>query len=171
MTKTLIVYFSHVGENYVSGNIIDLKIGNTEVIAKEIQSLTDGDLFKIEPLHPYPYKYHECTDIAKKELNHNERPKITNVLNHIQDYENIYLGYPSWWGTMPMCVWTFLEEYDLTDKNIYPFCTHEGSQMGKSVEDIKKLCPQSHIKKSFAIYGSQVHRAQEQVKNWIKENI
>lgn len=167
--KDFIVYFSHDKENYVNGEIKALDIGNTKVVAKKIQQLTSGDLFEIKPLHDYPYVYRECTDLAKKELHENARPKIRNLVSYIEDYDNIYLGYPNWWGTMPMCVWTFLESYDLSGKNIYPFCTHEGSGMGESEKDIKKLCPDSYVHTGLDIRGSQVFNSDEKIEKWIKE--
>ena len=169
MKKNLIVYFSHKKQNYVSGTIKELKVGNTEVIAKKLQKLLDADLFEMIPLHDYPFDYDECTQIAKQELIHKVRPKLLNVVPHIREYQNIYLGFPSWWGTMPMCVWTFLESYDFSEKYIYPFCTHEGSGLGKSIHDIERLCPDSFIQKGLDIYGSQVHQSDVKISEWIKE--
>lgn len=167
--KTLIVYFSHNQENYVSGTIQDLKIGNTKVVAEKMQDILKCDIFEIKPMYAYPYHYHECTEIAKKELHHNERPKIINIVPLFHDYDTIYLGYPNWWGTMPMCVWTFLESYDFTNKVIYPFCTHEGSGFGNSIQNIKELCPSSQVKEGLAIYGSQVQESDYTIKQWLKE--
>lgn len=170
MKKNLIVYFSHRGENYINGKIQDLQIGNTEIIAKKIDEKIEADIFEIIPLHEYPRHYHKCTDVAKKEHDKNERPKIINIVSHMEQYDTIYLGYPNWWGTMPMCVWTFLENYDLSNKDIYPFCTHEGSGIATSIEDLKKLCPSSNIKKGFDIYGSQVEEDNQKLQVWMEEN-
>ncbi|MBS5112989.1 MAG: flavodoxin [Coprobacillus cateniformis] len=167
--KSLIVYFSHDKENYVGGQIQNLDVGNTKIVALKIQEFIKADLFEIKPLHDYPYVYHECTELAKKELHENARPKIKNIVSHIEQYDHIYLGFPSWWSTMPMCVWTFLESYDLSGKHIYPFCTHEGSGMGQSIQDIKKLCPDSFIHQGFAILGSQVHNCDKNIQKWLKE--
>lgn len=94
MSKNLIVYFSHDKENYVAGKIVKLDIGNTKVVAKKIQSIIGGDTFEILPLHEYPFEYHRCTEVAKKELENNERPKILNIVSHFEDYDNIFIGYP-----------------------------------------------------------------------------
>lgn len=169
MKKNLIVYFSHRKENYVAGIIKELKVGNTEVIAMKIHESIEADLFEIIPLHEYPCRYHECTSLAKKELQENKRPKISNIVPHIEQYENIYLGYPNWWGTMPMCVWTFLETYDLSNKKIYPFCTHEGSGLASSIRDIQALCPTSIVQKGLEIYGSQVEMADAKIQAWLEE--
>ena len=105
--KSIVVYFSHKGENYVSGNIINLTKGNTEVIAEKIQKLTGADIFEIETVKNYPVIYRETTETAKQELNSNARPELKRIPD-ISGYETIYLGYPNWWNTMPMAVFTFL---------------------------------------------------------------
>lgn len=170
MKKSLIVYFSHRKENYVASAIKDLKIGNTEVIAKKVQAIIGAELFEIHPLHEYPSKYDECTKLAKDELETNARPKIINIISHFEEYENIYLGYPNWCSTMPMCLWTFLESYDFTNKHIYPFCTHEGSGLGKSISDLNKICPNAIIHQGLDIFGSQVFDSDEKIFKWLKEN-
>ena len=117
---------------------MNLPVGNTEVVAKIIQEMTAGDLFRIEPVHAYPGDYTETTEVAKQEMRTNARPKLTGHMESMAPYGVVFLGYPIWWGTMPMPVFTFLEEYDLSGKTIAPFCTHEGSGLGRSVTDIKK---------------------------------
>lgn len=167
--KTLVAYFSHNKENYFNGTIQSIEVGNTQVVAEKLQNMLKADIYQIQPLHEYPEKYDECIARAKEELNKDERPKIMNRVPHMEDYDRIYLGFPNWWGTMPMCVWTFLESYDLKGKKIYPFCTHEGSGMGNSVNDLKKLCSQSIIKHALAIRGSQVNQSDNKLKEWIEE--
>jgi flavodoxin len=108
MTKTLIVFFSRKGNNYVLGNIVNLPIGNTKVAASKIQSLLNCDIFEIETVNEYPLDYTECTTQAKVELKENSRPKIKGQLPDVSGYDTIILGYPNWWGTFPMAVWTFL---------------------------------------------------------------
>lgn len=169
MEKSLIIYFSHNQENYVAGNIKVLAVGSTAIMAKKIQKIIAGDLFEIQPLHEYPANYHACTSLAKKEYQQNARPKVANIVSHMEEYQNIYLGYPNWWGTMPMCVWTFLESYDLTGKHIYPFCSHEGSGLGDSIQDLQTLCPNSYIHQGLAIYGSQVENSEAKIKQWLQE--
>ena len=84
------------------------------------------------------------------------------------DYDVIYLGYPNWWGTFPMAVFTFLESYDFTGKTIVPFCTHEGSGLGSSERDIKQLCPNAKILSGIAIRGGSVLSADNIVQSWLK---
>ncbi|HIS87462.1 MAG TPA: flavodoxin [Candidatus Caccenecus avistercoris] len=143
----LIAYFSRADENYTSDGIKKLSVGNTEVVANIIHDLTGADLFKIEPVKSYPKDYHETTHLAQIELNNNARPAIKNKLTNTEEYDIIYLGYPNWWGTMPMVVLTFLESINLTGKIIKPFCTHEGSGMGNSESNLKSYFPDAIIKK------------------------
>ena len=145
MSKSLIVYFSHNKENYFSGNIVNLEKGNVQVIAD----------------------YHECTSRASEELKNNARPQILDPLESIDEYDTIYLGYPNWWSTMPTIVMTFLESYDFTNKHIYPICSHEGSGMGRSESNLKKLCPNSIVHKGLSIHGSHVGECRQQLERWV----
>ena len=168
-SKCLIAYFSRAGNNYVNGTIVNLPVGNTEVVATMIQEATQGELFHIEAVHVYPEDYTEATEVAKQELRTNARPKLTRHLESLASYDVIFLGYPSWYGTMPMPVFTFLEEYNLSGKTIVPFCTHEGSGLGRSVTDIRKMCPQSTVLEGLAIRGSDVKDAQNEVTGWLRD--
>lgn len=134
----LIAYFSRKGNNYFGGNIVNLPIGNTEFAAEIIEKLTGGDLFKINPVKKYSEDYQKCTEEAKADLQANARPELAEYLDSIKNYDFILLGYPNWWGTLPMPVFTFLERYDFSGKTILPFCTHEGSGMGHSEHDYPK---------------------------------
>ena len=167
--KCLIAYFSRPGKNYVGGSIVNLPVGNTEVIAQQVRELTGGELFRIEAVKTYPDDYTETTDVAKEELRTGARPELTCHLENIAAYERIVIGYPNWWGTMPMPVNTFLEEYQFSGKTIIPFCTHEGSGLGRSVSDIRKACPQSTVLEGLAIKGSGVKNAQDEVSRWLRE--
>jgi flavodoxin len=168
-TKELIAYYSRAGNNYVNGDIVNLPVGNTEVAANMIQKLTGSDIFRIDTVKPYPEGYQETTEVAKEELHGNARPEISWHVNNIADYDVIYLCYPNWWGTMPMAVFTFLEAYDLGGKTIIPFCTHEGSGMGRSERDIKKICAGASVLKGLAIRGGSVHGAQDEITDWLRD--
>ncbi len=163
MAKILIAYFSLSGETYVNGHIENRPVGNTEVIARKIQEKTGGDLFKIETVEKYPADYYQVTDVAKEELRHHARPEIKGNVENMADYDTIVLGYPDWWGTMPMAVETFLESYDLSGRTIIPYCTHEGSGMGHSESDLRKLCPNSTILRGTPIHGADVATADREV--------
>lgn len=167
MSKKLIAFYSRADENYVNGMIKKLEIGNTEVAAGIIHELTGADMFKIEQLNPYSKIYNECIAEAQEDQRRNARPELKSYPESIEGYDVIYLGYPNYWSTMPMAVFTFLEHFDFSGKTIKPFCTHEGSGLGGSVKDIKKLCPTAKIEAGLAIHGGSVKRAKEDIKRWI----
>jgi len=167
--KCLIAYFSRKGLNYSSGGIVDLKVGNTEVVAQMIRKKTGGDLFHIESVTAYPKDYTETTEVAMQALSTDARPQLKEYVEAMDSYSIILLGYPNWWGTMPMPVFTFLEAHDLSGKTIVPFCTHEGSGFGRSVAEIRKICPRSTVLDGLAIRGGDVHRAQDEVSAWLHE--
>lgn len=166
--KCLIVYFSRKGDNYVSGKIVNLPVGNTEVAARMIREVTGGDLFEIEPVNPYPGDYVQATEVAKVELEEHARPAIARLVPDIAAYDVVFLGYPNWWNTFPMPVATFLERHQLAGNTIAPFCTHEGSGLGRSERDLAKLCPAARIVKGLAIQGSNVRAARKDIEKWLK---
>lgn len=163
----IIIYFSRADENYFGGAKKYIEVGNTEVIAHMIQQQTGAELFKIEPLHPYAADYDTCIAEAQQDLRSKARPELVFYPESLDGYDTVYLGYPNYWGTAPMHVFTLLEKYDFSGKIIKPFCTHEGSGMGHSERDVKAVCPGATIKRGLAIYGSSVHNAEKAVKEWI----
>lgn len=167
MSKKLIAFYSRADENYVNGMIKKLEIGNTEVAAGIIHELTGADMFKIEQLNPYSKIYNECIAEAQEDQRRNARPELKSYPESIEGYDVIYLGYPNYWSTMPMAVFTFLEHFDFSGKTIKPFCTHEGSGLGGSVKDIKKLCPTAKVEAGLAIHGGSVKRAKKDIEGWI----
>ena len=169
MANVLIAYYSRDGENYRDGRIVDLAEGNTQVVAKKIRQITGGELFCIEPLHPYPAYYHETTELAQKELQDNARPELSGPPCPVERYDIVYLGYPIWWGVMPMPVLTFLEKYDFSGKTVIPFCTHEGSGMGDSVPYIRRCCPGVRVLDGLAVYGSRCDRADQAIRAWLQK--
>jgi flavodoxin len=167
-TKILIAYYSRKGMNYVNGRIVDLQEGNTSVVARMIQEITGGDLFEIRTVKEYPADYTETTRVAAAEKRKNARPELSTHVANIDQYDTIILGYPNWWSTFPMAVFTFLEEYDFSGKTILPFCTHEGSGLGISVGDIKRCCPTANVEKGLAIQGGNVKNAASVLKSWLQ---
>ena len=167
-SKCLIAYFSHKGMNYTADGYQDLKKGNTEKAAEIIHGLIGGDLLEIQAEQQYPFEYKECCDYAKNELNENARPKLANQLPDMSRYDVLFVGYPCWWGTMPMPVWTFLESVDLKGKLIMPFCTHEGRAMGHSERDLQKLLTASILHKGIPLRGSTVDESQKKIDMWLK---
>lgn len=165
----LIAYYSRRGQNYVGGTIEDLPMGNTEVVAQKIERLTGGDMYRIDTVKKYPVDYTACTEVAQRELRENARPKLVDKVDDMEQYDLVFLGYPNWWGTMPMAVHTFLESYDFTDKTVVPFCTHEGSGMGHSIADIRRLAPGAKVSDGVAIRGSNVARSDEEVRKLVEQ--
>lgn len=153
--KVLVAYFSWSG--------------NTREIAGQIRERVGGDLFEIETVDAYPAEYRAHTDVAKKEQNENARPALSTKLEDMDSYDVVFIGYPIWWGTLPMALFTFFEQYDFSGKTIVPFCTHGGSGLSRSVSDIEKLCPKSTLLEGIAIRGSGVKSAQSEVNSWLEK--
>lgn len=168
MSNELIVFYSRADENYVNGEIKTLNTGNTEIAAGIIQEFTGADMFKIEQVQGYSKDYNECIAQAQIDQKRNARPELMAYPESLEQYDTIYLGYPNYWSTMPMAVFTFLEHYDFSGKTIKPFCTHEGSGMGVSEQDIKKLCPDAKTEKGLAIRGGSVQKSKTAIEKWIK---
>ncbi len=171
MAKNLIIYYSRKGENYVNGNIVDLKKGNTEICAEFIQKAVDGDLFEIETINDYSGNYHKCTEEAKQELRTNARPKLKHYLSDIADYENIFVCGPCWWGTYPVAVFTQLEKLDFTGKKVMALMTHEGSGLGNSERDLRNICRGAVFGSGIAVHGADAVKSEQAVADWAKKNI
>ena len=167
MSDKLVAFYSRADENYVSGMIKNLDIGNTEIAASIIAELTGADTFKIEQAHPYSKNYNECIAQAQADQNLNARPELKASPETMEQYSEIYLGFPNYWGTMPMAVFTFLEHFDFSGKIIKPFCTHEGSGLGGSINDIRKLCPEAKVETGLAIRGGSVKMSKAEIEKWI----
>ena len=170
--KSLVVYFSHSGQNWFGGGVVNLVKGNTEFVAEYIHELTGADLFKIETEKDYPKDYDECTNVAKQELSKDARPMLKKwPVGDLSEYDVIFVGGPIWWGTYPMAVFSFLERYDFAGKIIMPFTTHEGSGLGECVNDVKNILRKSDVKKGLAVYGSNVAVSRDEIEMWIKDNL
>ena len=154
-SKTLIAYFSWSG--------------NTRTIAKQIQELTKGDLFEIQTVTPYPKEYRPCTEVAKKEQETNLRPELKNNVDNLADYDLIFIGYPNWWGSAPIVIWTFLESHDLNGKTVIPFCTHGGGGEQNCFKDFNKHIGNANTKKGFLTNGSQAADARPKVEKWLQK--
>ena len=153
--KVLIVYFSHSG--------------NTRKLAELIHEQVGGDMVELRTAVPYPREYDAVVDMAKKEQRENARPSIVTELPDLTPYRTVFIGYPNWWGTFPMPVFTLLEKYDLGERTVVPFCTHEGSRLGRSERDLRRLCPHARILKGFEVRGSRVGEAREAVARWLRD--
>ncbi len=154
-TNALVVYFS--------------RSGNTETVAMEIQSQTDADVFRIVPAEPYVDDYNTLLDVAREEQRSNARPAIAGSVGNMDAYDTIYLGYPNWWGDMPMILYSFLDDYDLSDKTIAPFCTSGGSGLSRTVGTIQAMEPDATVLKGLHIEDSDVSRSRGPVTHWLGE--
>ncbi|MCM1318294.1 MAG: flavodoxin [Bacteroides sp.] len=168
--KTLVAFFSHTGENYGVGNISE---GNTHIIAKMIGEATGGSLFEIVPEKDYPHdSYDAVVEIAKQEKEQKARPAIKGDVK-AEDYDVVFIGYPNWWGDMPMPVYTFLEKHDWTGKVVVPFCTHEGSGLSSTEEHVAEACKGATVAKGLAVRGETAQNNREQarksVNSWIEK--
>lgn len=168
MGNILTIYYSRKGENYWGGSIRSLEKGNTEIVAEMIQAAVGGDLFEVDTIKPYSADYAACVKEALAELRADVRPELKEYLDSLDDYDTIFVGFPNWCGTMPMVMFTFLERYDLTGKRILPFCTNEGSGMGRSESDLKKLCLGAKVEHGLSIRGCEAAESEEQVISWAK---
>jgi len=153
--KILVAYFSHTG--------------TTAAAAKQIQTLTGGTLFEIKTVNPYPSDYNACLALATEELRANSRPPLSTHVSGIDSYDVIFVGYPIWWGDTPMAIRTFLEEYDLSNKTVIPFCTSGSSGIATSAQSIKKLCPKSKILDGICITNANRSRTNEMIEQWINK--
>ena len=170
MAKTLIAYYSRADENYFGGAMRYVQVGNTEIVCNIMKELLPADSFKIEMKNPYSPVYMTCIDEAKKDLRAKARPELISMPDSIDEYDTIILAYPNYWGTMPMAVFTFLENYDFSGKTILPLCTNEGSGMGGSEHDIKRTCPGATVKSGLAITGSSAANSKSAVLRWLSAN-
>ena len=169
-SKVLVAYFSKAGEQYSVGTI---KKGNTEIMAEMIAAKTGADTFEIKVAKDkYPKAYKDLIDYAQKEKRNDERPEIAGKVN-VADYDVIFVGYPNWWGDMPMPVYTFLESYDFSNKTIIPFGTHEGSGLASSESRIKSVSKAKEVKRGLGIYGHTAQNspkeANKKVSDWLKQ--
>lgn len=171
MTKVLTVYYSRKGENYFGGSIRSIAKGNTERVAEFIRNATGSDIFELETVREYAKDYHECTVEAKTEKKNNARPALKKLPDSIDEYDVIFLGFPNWWGTAPMPVFTFLDAFDFSGKKIVPFCTNEGSGMGTSEKDIRNECPGAIVAKGLSIRGSDAENREAQAAAFALQNI
>lgn len=168
MANILTVYFSRKGENYFPGGIRSIPKGNTEMAAELIQKAVGGDLFEIDTVQPYPQNYQACCDAAREELRTNARPAIKAYVTDLSAYDTIFVCYPNWCGTAPMCIFTFLEHYDLAGKKIAPLCTNEGSGMGSSEKDLQKSCKGAVLLPGLAVRGHKAAQSEQEIASWAK---
>lgn len=178
--KALVVYFSipetdtpqnMTREEENSTVVIDGKVlGNTQYVAQLIQEMTGGDIFRILPQKPYPTNHRTLVDLAEKEQEQDARPAIVGKIENPGAYDTIFIGYPNWWGDMPMILYTFMEQYDFSGKTIIPFCTHGGSGFSRTIQTIQDKQPGATvIRDGYALSRSRMERAPSGVAEWLKK--
>ncbi len=172
MTDTLIVYFTHRGETYFPDGYRVVSEGNAEKIAKKSKDILDCDLIEIIAEKKYPTGYKECCAEAKEELDRNVFPKLKQAPKSIDQYKNIIIVYPCWWGTMPRPLFTFLDSYNFDGKGVHPICTHEGSGLARVHADLELSIPNAILYDGIAIEGHLADECDDELKeyydNWIE---
>ena len=167
----LIAFYSRAGENYFGGQYRTIAVGNTEKAANQIAETTGGTLFKIQQKVPYAADYPTCIRQAKADQRAKARPELEALPDSLDGYDEIYLGYPNYWGDLPMAVYSFLEAFDWTGKTIHPFCTHEGSGLSGTEQRIAVVCKGARVTKGLAIRGSDVDASGGKVRAWLSGQI
>ena len=167
--KCLVAYFSFSGDTY---NVGIVKEGNTKLLANHISSILKANQFHIIGDNKYPQRITDIANQSRKEKEEKIRPKLISKIENFEQYDTIFLGYPIWFGDYPMVVYTFLENYDFTNKNVIPFCTHEGSKSAGTFEKLKKLLPRANVNiNGLDMFGSKAREpgAKQIVEKWIKQ--
>lgn len=166
--KSLVVYFSMPDNVDDSTVVIDGEtLGNTQYMAYVIQETVGADIFRIEPETSYPTDHDELVDLASEEQSNNARPAIKNTIENFDTYENIFVGYPNWWGDMPMILYSFFDEYDFSGKTIIPFNTHGGSGFSDTISTIKELEPNAEVLDGKSISRNDIQDAEQEIVDWV----
>lgn len=182
ITKSAAVYFSRVGNTdfpsdidavtSASLNRIDGELkGNAELMADWIADEADCEVFEIVSEESYPVDYNATVDLAKQEQSDNKRPQLKYSIENIADYDTIWLAFPNWWADLPMPVYSFFEEYDLSGKNIYVFITHEGSGYSSTVKTIRELEPDANVVEARSVKGGSVSDEENSIREFVKEQL
>ena len=164
MNKSIVIFFSHAGDNYSVGNI---KVGNTKIVADNISEITGADQFEIVT-HKYDgMAYTPLINLAKEEANRGELPPYEGSAPDLSQYDTVFIGGPIWWGTYPQVMFTLFRDINLDGKTVIPFTTHEGSGLASTVSDVKKSFPKANVQKGWSIYGHEVRSGRAKVEKWL----
>lgn len=166
MSEVLTIYFSRNGKNWSNGRVVDLEKGNTEVAAEAIRAAVGGDLFKVETIEGYSDDYKKCSEEARKEYDEDARPALKEYLTGADKYDIVFVCYPNWFGTMPMAMYTQLERLNLAGKKIAPLCTNEGSGLGESENELKRICKGAKVLPGLSVHGSGVAKIGHLISDW-----
>ena len=164
MSKSIVIFFSHAGDNYSVGNI---EVGNTKIVADYISEITGADQYEIVT-HKYDgMAYMPLINLAQEEANKGELPPYEGAAPDLSQYDTVFIGGPVWWGTYPQVMFTLFKDIDLVGKTVIPFTTHEGSGLANCVSDVKKAFPKATVTKGFSIYGHEVRSGKAKVEKWL----
>ena len=165
MSKSIVIFFSHAGDNYSVGNI---EVGNTKIVADYISEIAGAEQFEIVT-HKYDgMAYTPLIELAKKEAANGELPPYEGTAPDLSQYDTVFIGGPVWWGTYPQVMFTLFRDINLDGKTVIPFTTHEGSGLASCVDDVKKAFPKASVQKGFSIYGHEVRTGKAKVEKWLK---
>ena len=165
MKKSIVIFFSHAGDNYAVGNI---EVGNTKIVADYISEITGADQFEIVT-HKYDgMAYNPLIKLAQEEANRGELPPYEGSAPDLGQYDTVFIGGPVWWGTYPQVMFTLFKDINLDGKTVIPFTTHEGSGLASCVSDVKKAFPKAKVTGEFSIYGHEVRTGRAKVEKWLK---
>ena len=165
MSKSIVIFFSHAGDNYSVGNI---EVGNTKIVADYISEIAGAEQFEIVT-HKYDgMAYTPLINLAKEEANKGELPPYEGNAPDLSQYDTVFIGGPVWWGTYPQVMFTLFKDIDLDGKTVIPFTTHEGSGLASCVSDVKKAFPKANVTQGFSIYGHEVRSGRVKVEKWLK---
>lgn len=173
-SNILVAYFSWA-DNAVLADDVDavaspsvIPPGNVQQLAGWVQEETGGDLFSIRVTDPYPSDWDDCLTRANQERSDNARPELVENVDNLDDYDTVFLGYPNWWYGVPMALLTFLEQNDLSDKQVYLFCSHGTGGLANSVELITEASPQAVISDNiFDCYEEEAASSQFDIQSWV----
>ena len=165
MSKSIVIFFSHAGDNYSVG-VIDT--GNTKIVADYISEITGADQFEIVT-HKYDgMAYTPLIELAKKEAAAGELPPYEGAAPDLNGYDTVFIGGPVWWGTYPQVMFTLFKDINLDGKTVIPFTTHEGSGLASCAKDVRKAFPKANVTSEFSIYGHEVRGGKAKVEKWLK---
>ena len=165
MNKSIVIFFSHAGDNYSVGNI---EVGNTKIVADYITEIKGADQFEIVT-HKYDgMAYMPLIELAKEEANKGELPPYEGTAPDLRQYDTVFIGGPVWWGTYPQVMFTLFKDINLDGKTVIPFTTHEGSGLASCASDVKKAFPKAKVTGEFSIYGHEVRTGKAKVEKWLK---
>ena len=166
---TLVVFFSHTGENIVDGEREIIEKGFTKTVAEKIHKLTGGALVELKEKEPYPFGYEDCNRRARKEYEENILPAIENLPASIDAYDTIYIGFPLWYRSYPRIIASFIKAYSFVGKVIKPFCTNEEGTFGIMQLELQASLKGAIVKEGLAIHGKNVEKSDERIAKWVNE--